>query len=147
MSTGRFFSKGAVRKCSSIWWKPSSMARKLSGPTATMVDSPMAESMEYRPPTQSQNPNMFAVSMPNSDTLAALVETATKCLAMALSAPPRPLRHHCRALPALVMVSSVVKVLEDTMKSVSAGSRSRTASAKSVPSTFETKRKVMDRSL
>src|SRR6266436_1533510 len=31
---------------------------------------------------------MLAVSMPNSDTLAALVETATKCLATALTSPP-----------------------------------------------------------
>ena len=29
MSTGRLRSKGAVRKCSSIWWKPSSMAREV----------------------------------------------------------------------------------------------------------------------
>ena len=43
---------------------------------------------------------------------------------------------------ALVIVSSVVNVLEETMNSVSAGSRSRVASAKSVPSTLETKRKV-----
>ena len=48
-----------------------------------MVESPMAESIEYRPPTQSQNPNMFAVSMPNFETSAAFVETATKCLATA----------------------------------------------------------------
>ena len=46
ISTGRLRSKGAVRKCSSISWKPSSMARKLSGPMAIMVDSPMAESIE-----------------------------------------------------------------------------------------------------
>jgi hypothetical protein len=39
----------------------------------------------------------------------------------------------------LVIVSSVVKVFEETMNSVSAGSRSRVASAKSVPSTLETK--------
>jgi hypothetical protein len=45
------------------------------------------------------------------------------------------------------MVSSVVKVLEETMNSVSAGSRPCTASAKSVPSTLDTKRKVMARSL
>ena len=45
------------------------------------------------------------------------------------------------------MVSSVVKVFDETMNSVSAGSRSRTASAKSVPSTLETKRNVMSRSL
>ena len=48
---------------------------------------------------------------------------------------------------ALVIVSSVVKVFDETMKSVSAGSRSRVASAKSVPSTLETKRNVMARSL
>ena len=52
-----------------------------------MVDSPIAESIEYRPPTQSQNPNMFAVSMPNLATRSALVDTATKCLATASSAP------------------------------------------------------------
>ena len=46
MSTGRFCCKGAVRKCSSIWWNPSNMALKLSGPTASMVESPIAESME-----------------------------------------------------------------------------------------------------
>ena len=46
MSTGRFCSKGAVRKCSSIAWKPASIARKLSGPIAIIVESPMAESIE-----------------------------------------------------------------------------------------------------
>ena len=46
MSTGRFRSNGAVRKCSSIWWKPSSIARKLSGPMASMVERPIAESIE-----------------------------------------------------------------------------------------------------
>jgi len=48
---------------------------------------------------------------------------------------------------AFVIVSSVVKVFDDTMNNVSAGSRSRVASAKSVPSTFDTKRKVMSRAL
>ena len=42
-------------------------------------------------------------------------------------------------------VSWVVKVFDETMKSVSAGSRSRVASAKSVPSTFDTNRNVRDR--
>ena len=60
---------------------------------------------------------------------------------------PKPASDQARAVWALVMVSSVVKVFEEMMKSVSAGSRSRTASAKSVPSTLETKRKVMSRSL
>ena len=45
------------------------------------------------------------------------------------------------------MVSSVVKVFDEMMNSVSAGSRSCDASTKSVPSTFETKRNVISRSL
>ena len=90
---------------------------------------------------------MFAVSMPNADTFSALVETATKCLATALSSPPSPLSSQSRALSALVIVSSVVKVFEETMNSVSAGSRSWTASTKSMPSTFETNRNVRSRSL
>src|ERR1700756_5177251 len=35
---------------------------------ASIVERPIAESIEYRPPTQSQKPNMLAVSMPNLDT-------------------------------------------------------------------------------
>ena len=87
---------------------------------------------------------MLSVSMPNSDTSSALVETATKCLAIAASSP-RAARAHSRAVRALVIVSSVVKVFEQTMNSVSSGSRSRVASAKSVPSTLETNRKVISR--
>ena len=89
---------------------------------------------------------MLAVSMPNFATSSALVETATKCFATACSSPSAR-RLQSRAVRALVIVSSVVKVFEETMNSVSAGSRSRVASAKSVPSTLETKRKVMSRSL
>ena len=37
-------SNGAVRKCSSIAWKPASMSRKCSGPIAIISESPMAES-------------------------------------------------------------------------------------------------------
>src|SRR5438093_466021 len=33
---------------------------------------------------------MLAVSMPNSATFSVYVDTATKCLAMALASPPRP---------------------------------------------------------
>ncbi len=97
---------------------------------------------------------MFAVSMPKASTSFAFVETATKCRAVALAGSPlapeaflSPASSHFRAVCALVIVSSVVKVFELTMKSVSSGSRSRTASTKSVPSTFETKRKVIERSL
>ena len=87
--------------------------------------------------------NMLAVSIPNLVTSAALVETATKCLAMDFSSPPSPLSVQSRAVCALVIVSSVVKVFEETIQRVSDGSMSRTASAKSVPSTLETKRNVM----
>ena len=45
----------------------------------------------------------------------------------------------------LVEVSSVVKVFDETMKSVSAASRSWVASTRSVESTFETKRIVRSR--
>ena len=86
--------------------------------------------------------------MPNSATSSALVDTATKCLATAASSPPARQRPASRARCwALVIVSSVVNVFEETMNSVSAGSRSRVASARSVPSTFETKRNVRSRSL
>jgi len=51
-----------------------------------------------------------------------------------------------RAVRALASVSSVVKVFEATMKSVSAGSRSWVASQMSVPSTFETNRNLRPRS-
>ena len=85
ISTGRLWASGAIRKCSSIARKPASRSRKSSGPIAIISDSPIAESIEYRPPTQSQNPNMFVVSMPNSRTLSALVDTATKCFATAAS--------------------------------------------------------------
>ena len=84
--------------------------------------------------------------MPNAATFSALVETATKCLATARASPPRPASDQARAVCALVIVSSVVKVFEEITNSVSAGSRSRVASAKSVPSTLETKRKVIARS-
>ena len=85
--------------------------------------------------------------MPNSATFSALVETATKCLATAASSPPSPASSHSRAEVALVIVSIVVKVLEATMNSVSAGSRSRTASCRSAPSTLETNRNTARRSV
>ena len=91
--------------------------------------------------------NMAAVLIPSSATFSAFVETATKCLATALASPPKPRSDQSRAACALVMVSSVVKVFEEMMNSVSAASRSRTASTKSVASMLDTKRNVMARSL
>ncbi len=74
--------------------------------------------------------------MPNFATSAALVDTATKCLATADSSSPSAGQAQSRAVRALVSVSSVVNVFDETMNSVSAGSRSRVASQKSVPSTL-----------
>jgi len=48
---------------------------------------------------------------------------------------------------ALVIVSSVVKVFEESTNRVRSGSRSRVDSAKSVASTLETKRKAISRLL
>ena len=87
ISAGRFDASGAVLKCSSISWKPASSSANRSGPIAIIVDSPIAESIEYRPPTQSQKPNMLAVSIPKAATFSALVLTATKCFATAASSP------------------------------------------------------------
>ena len=90
---------------------------------------------------------MLVVSIPNSATFAALVETATKWRATTEVSPPKPARIHSRAVWALVMVSSVTNVFDEMMKSVSAGSNPATASAKSVPSTLETKRNVSEESV
>ena len=147
MSSGRLAAGGASAKCLSTAWKPASISAKASGPTASIVESPIAESIEYRPPTQSQKPNAFAGSIPNSSTASRLVDTATTCRAIALSSPPRPSRSHCRALRAFVIVSTVVKVFEETTTSVSSGSRSRSASTSCVASTLETNRNAVPRSL
>ena len=81
------------------------------------------------------------------DTSAAFVDTATKCFAIADSCPPSFSNIHVRAVCAFVIVSNVVKVFDETMNSVSSASRSCTASAKSVLSTFETNRNVISRLL
>ena len=81
---------------------------------------------------------MFSVSIPNSATASALVETATKCRATAVSSPPRPSSSQVRATVALVIVSIVVKVLEATTNRVVAGSASTSASCRSLPSTLDT---------
>ena len=87
---------------------------------------------------------MLAGSMPNSLTRSSLVETATKCRATASSLPSWPTTQS-RAEWALVSVSRVPNVLEEMMNSVSSADRSRVASAKSVESTLDTKRKVRSR--
>ena len=81
---------------------------------------------------------MLAASIPNSATLAAFVDTATKWRAMSFSAAP-PARNQARALAALVMVSMVVKVFEAITNRVRAGFTRASTWASWSPSTFETK--------
>ena len=134
-------SNGAVRKCSSIAWKPASIARKCSGPIGDHRRQP--DRRVHRVPAADPVPESEHVARcrcRRPPPASALVDTATKCRLMARSSPSAS-SAHWRAVRALVIVSSVVKVFDETMNSVSAGSRSRVASAKSVPSTFDTKRK------
>ena len=64
---------------------------------------------------------MFAVSIPNSATFSAFVDTATKWRATAASSPPSWSSSQSRAEVAFVIVSSVVNVFDETMNSVSVG--------------------------
>ena len=75
--------------------------------------------------------------MPNSATLSSWVETAAKWSGTAFS-PTAP-AIQARALAALVIVSWVVKVFDETMNKVLAGSRPRNVSPMSAPSTLDTK--------
>ena len=75
--------------------------------------------------------------MPNSATLSSWVETAAKWSPTAAS--PSACAIQARAVVALVIVSWVVKVFEETMNSVRDGSSPRSVSAMSAPSTLETK--------
>ena len=88
--------------------------------------------------------------MPNAATLSSAVETATKCLATASlrrsSSSPiapderSPSSSHALHRRALVRVSSVPKVLLDTMNRVVAGSRPASFCAASVGSMLLMKR-------
>ena len=77
---------------------------------------PIALHSEYRPPTQSQNWNIFWVSIPNSETFCVFVLNAMKCLAIASSGAN--CRNHFLADLAFVIVSCVVNVFDAIMKSV-----------------------------
>ncbi len=117
---------------------------------ATTNEVPIAESTEYRPPTQSQKPNALAGSMPNAATLSRAVETATKWrdTAAPSASDPASIAPDARSASssqalqsrALVSVSRVPKVLLDTMNSVVVGSRSPRVVAASVGSMLEMNR-------
>ena len=102
-----------------------------------MTESPIADATEKRPPTQSQNSNMFVVSIPNARTASELVLSATKCFLTA--SWPSACTNHSRATRAFANVSTVVKVFDATTNIVSSGFSPWMFAAKSAGSTLETK--------
>src|SRR5690349_16550879 len=84
------------------------------------IGNPIALQREYLPPTQSQNSNMFSVSIPKAETSFALVDKAAKCLAMSSAFAPFS-RNQLLAVFALVMVSWVVNVFDAIRKRVVSG--------------------------
>jgi len=97
---------------------------------------PNRRQIDRRPPTQSQKPNTRSLLIPKAAILSSWVDTAQKCSATAAS--PSSAATALRAVAALVMVSIVVKVFEQTMKSVvSIGTRFN-VSPRSAPSTLAT---------
>src|SRR5690606_40429291 len=102
------------------------------------MDKPIADQSEYRPPTQSQNSNMFCVSIPKAATPFSFVLRAAKCLATSASPAPdfkNPSLAHC----ALAIASCVVNVFEAIKNKVVSGFKPFKVSAICVPSTFDTK--------
>mmetsp|Transcript_47568 Transcript_47568/g.97269 ORF Transcript_47568/g.97269 Transcript_47568/m.97269 type:complete len:283 (-) Transcript_47568:172-1020(-) len=136
-TTGMLALRGASTKCLSIACAPASSSSNLSMPTLSAIDVPTALHSEYRPPTQSQKPSMLSVAIPNFSTAGALVLMATKCLATAASSFSAS-TSHCLAVPAFIIVSCVVNVLEHTRKRVVSGSSPLSVSVTCVPSTLET---------
>src|SRR5690606_4579869 len=102
------------------------------------MDRPIADHKEYRPPTQSQNSNMFLVSIPKAATPFSLVLSAAKCLATSLASAPA-FKNQSFADVAFAMVSCVVNVLEAITNNVVCGFKPFNVSAICVPSTFDTK--------
>mmetsp|Transcript_24913 Transcript_24913/g.53072 ORF Transcript_24913/g.53072 Transcript_24913/m.53072 type:complete len:249 (+) Transcript_24913:870-1616(+) len=134
-----FFSGGLFMKWLSMAWAPACISIQLSKPIDKAIGVPMALHKEYRPPTQSQNPNMLSVSIPNFETPAPFVERAAKCLATEDSSPSKAFKTKALALPALVMVSCVVNVFEAIKKRVVSGSTHFRISLMCVPSMLEQK--------
>src|SRR5690606_12895145 len=102
------------------------------------IERPIADHNEYRPPTQSQNSNIFLVSIPKAETPFSLVLNATKCFATSASTAP-DCKNQSFADCALAIVSCVVKVLEAIRNKVVSGFTFFNVSAICVPSTFDTK--------
>ena len=134
---------GAVRKCSSISWKPAEHGAEIV----------RADRDHGREPDRRIHRIAAADPVPEPEHVGGVDAEFGNLLGIGrhrdemLRAPPlhrrrSPSSSQSRAVWALVIVSSVVKVFDETMNNVSAGSRSCVASAKSVPSTLDTKRNV-----
>ena len=87
-----------------------------SKPILKAIGVPIALHKLYRPPTQSQNPNMLVVSIPKADTAAAFVDNAAKCLAMHVGSLLYLDNNHALAVPAFVIVSCVVNLYIHTRR-------------------------------
>ena len=134
---GRFLSSGASLKWMSMAWAPSRSSIKRLYPIMQAMDNPIEDQSEYRPPTQSQKPNMFPVSIPKSRTFVLLVEMATKCF-LICSFLASELRNQVFAETAFVMVSWVVNVFDAIRKSVVSLLILFNVMARWAPSTLET---------
>ena len=95
---------------SSIIYTHSCISIQASKPRLKAIGVPIALHRLYRPPTQSQNPNMLVVSIPKADTAAVLVDNAAKCLAMHVWSLLYLDNNHALAVPAFVIVSCVVNL-------------------------------------
>ena len=107
-STGRLRSNGAVRKCSSIAWKPASISRKRVGPDRDhqrQADRRVERVAPADPVPELEH--VGGVDAERRRPRSALVETATKCLATRRLVAAAPRRSQSRAECALVSVSSV----------------------------------------
>src|SRR5687768_12808101 len=102
------------------------------------IDNPIALHKENRPPTQSQNSNMFFFSIPNLTTSFSFVLSATKCFAICDSFFACS-RNQSLAVYALVIVSWVVKDFEAMRKRVLSGFTFFNVSVIWLASIFETK--------
>ena len=105
------------------------------------MQSPTGPHMEYRPPTQFSNPNVWSSEMPKSLVPCKLVDTATICFPKS----PCPASSHDLAMRALAMVSCVVNVLLTITSIVFWGSSPSRTDSTWAPSTLLTKWQRMPR--
>ena len=101
----------------------------------------MADVTLYLPPTQSQNPNTLALSIPNSEVSFRLVLNAHMCFLMIAASSVTPIALNWANIQflqvlALSIVSAVVKVLELITKRVFSTFRFSMALWKSTGSTL-----------